>query len=61
MSKERGKQINCYATSEWFDELEADALALTKVSVRPRSYSRQDVLRIAHRTWKNLRQKGGAK
>ena len=56
-----GKQLNFYRSEELMAELTADAAALTKQTGTP--HTPQDVLRIAHRAWKNLqanaKKKGG--
>lgn len=53
-------QMNIYMDKELDDELKQDAAKLAKQ--RGEFVSRQDVLKLAHRAWKNLQanaKKGG--
>jgi hypothetical protein len=58
-------QLNVYMDKALHDELTADSLKLTKE--RGEITTRQDVLKLAHRAWKNLQaeakaaKKGAAK
>lgn len=51
-------QLNIYMDKNLLAELTADSLKLTKE--RGELTTRQDVLKIAHREWKNLRQNAKA-
>jgi hypothetical protein len=49
----RGIQVNVFATDAFAAELKADARELTTASGQ--WHTRQDVLKIAHRFWKESR------